>query len=81
MLFFETTCIERRDPTDSFQSYSGVEEALVHTVSRPRRWIRQFDHSRELLVTMDKKMKFLDIGKITITTLNTVIIRKRKFDE
>ncbi|KAH0816674.1 hypothetical protein GEV33_006116 [Tenebrio molitor] len=30
MFFFETTCIERRDPTDSFQSYSGVEEALVH---------------------------------------------------
>jgi hypothetical protein len=30
MLFFETTCIERRDPIDSFQSDSGVEKASVH---------------------------------------------------
>jgi hypothetical protein len=30
MFFFETTCIERRNPTGCFQNHSGMEEVSVH---------------------------------------------------
>jgi hypothetical protein len=29
-MLFETTCIEKRNPTGCFQSHSGMEEASVH---------------------------------------------------
>jgi hypothetical protein len=39
--------LERGDPTGSFQSHSGMEDASRSpNRHRPRRWIRQFDRSR-----------------------------------
>jgi hypothetical protein len=51
MVFFETTCIQTRDST-ALSRVTPAGKKDRSTSIRPRRWIRQFDRSRGLVVAI-----------------------------